>query len=113
MQLGVMLGRLSQEADAAAALDAMGDIVLLAQIQEVGAQHDETAGEYVANAARRYAAQASDEDWLALMTAIERASDPGRAVLERMLRWALARDLAPAAPAGGCSCGSGAGDACR
>ena len=53
MQLGALLTRLSDENDAAEALDALGDVVLLAQIQEMGAQHDETPGEYVANASRR------------------------------------------------------------
>ena len=57
------------------------------------------------------AAQAGDEDWLALMTAIERADDPARVVLGKMLRWALASDAAPApATSGGCSCGSGGCD---
>lgn len=107
MQLGALLTHLSDENDAAAALDALGDLVLLAQIQAMGEQHDETPGEYVANASRRYAAQAGDEDWLALMTAIERADDPARVVLGKMLRWALAQDAAPAPVAGACGCGSG------
>jgi hypothetical protein len=82
----------------------------------MGARHDEPPGEYVANASRRFAAAAGDEDWLALMTAMERAPDPGRAALERMLRWALARDeaeqaahAAGAKPHGGCTCGGGTG----
>jgi hypothetical protein len=82
----------------------------------MGARHDEPPGEYVANASRRFAAAAGDEDWLALMTAMERAQDPGRAALERMLRWALARDEAEQAaqsvaakPHAGCSCGGGGG----
>ena len=110
MQLGAILATLSDEDDAATALDALGDVVLLARVQEMGARHDETPGEYVANASRRYAALASDEDWLALMSAIERADDPGRAVLDRMMLWALQRDAAPQAPEGGCSCGSGGCD---
>ncbi len=51
----------------------------------MGAEHDEEPGVYVANGARRFAARASDEDWLGLMNAIERASDPGRAVLEKIV----------------------------
>ncbi len=107
MQLGALLTHLSDETDAAAALDALGDVILLARIQAMGALHDETPGEYVANASRRYAAQAGDEDWLALMTAIERADDPARVVLGKMLRWALEKDAAPAPKAGSCGCGSG------
>lgn len=108
MQLGTLLGRLSDESDAALALEALGDVVLFAEVQAMGERHEEAPGEYLANAARRFAARGSDEDWLGLMTAIERSDDPGRAVLARILRWALAADAAPE-PAQGrstCSCGS-------
>ncbi len=111
MQLGTLMERLASEKDAAAALEALGDIVLFAEVQTMGAQYDESPGEYVANAARRFAAQGSDEDWMGLMTAMEHSQSPARAALERMLRWSLKQDaaeLAPA-PASACSCGGGNG----
>lgn len=110
MQLGALLNQLSDEGDAASALEALGDVILLAEIQAMGERHEETPGEYVANASRRFAARADDEDWLALMTAIERADDPARVVLGRMLRWALAQDAAPVPLATSCGCGSGGCD---
>jgi|LNFM01.1.fsa_nt_gb hypothetical protein len=115
MQLGTLMNHLEFEDDAAAALEALGDIVLFTEIQATGERYDESPGEYVANAAHRFAAVAGDEDWLNLMTVMERSDDPARAALERMLRWSLKRDAAEAehnvghAHACGCTCGGGAG----
>jgi hypothetical protein len=112
MHLGTLIEHLSNESDAATALDALGNITLLAEVQAVGEAFDETPGEYVANAARRFAARAESEDWLALMSAMEYADEPGRAALERMIRWALNADKAPAVESKGhtCTCGGAAGD---
>ena len=112
MLLGTMLARLDNEADAAKAIEALGDLVLFAEVRAMGAHHDETPGEYVAGAAGRFAARASDEDWLGLMTALERSDTPARAALERIVRWGLARDAAgddSGAPPGVCACGSKTG----
>ena len=49
-------------------------------------------GLHRALAARRFASLASDADWLDLMAALARADDPARTALDRMVRWALARD---------------------
>jgi hypothetical protein len=112
MQLGTLIDRLSFEDDAAAALEALGDIILFTEVQAMGERYDESPGEYVANAARRFAAEGGDEDWLNLMTVMERSRDPAHAALERMLRWSLKRDAGEAAPqhAGKCSCGSADGE---
>lgn len=107
MQLGALMRRLEDEADAAHAMEALGDVVLYARVQAMGLQHDETPGAYLAGAARRFTNQGSDEDWLALMTAMERAEDPARAIIGKMLHWALEKDAGDAGPA--CSCGSGGG----
>jgi hypothetical protein len=114
MQLGALLSRLEDEADAATALDALGDIVLFARVEAMGARHDEAPGAYVANGARRFAASASDEDWLGLMNAIERSEDPGSAVLRNIVVWSLERDAAPIGQShAGCSCGGGGGGGCH
>lgn len=116
MLLGTLMDRLASEDDAAAALETLGDIVLFAEVQAMGERYDEGPGEYVANAAHRFAAVAGDEDWLNLMTVMERSDDPARAALERMLRWSLKRDAAEAehqaghVQAAGCTCGGGAGE---
>jgi hypothetical protein len=108
MQLGTLMEHLSHEDDAATALEALGDIFLFAEVQATGERYEETPGEYVANAARRFAALGSDEDWLGLMTAMENSADPAKAALERMLRWALKADAVKGAspPHAGCTCGS-------
>lgn len=107
MQLGTLIDHLSFEEDAAEALEALGDIVLFSEVQAVGEHYGERPGEYVANAARRFAALASDEDWLSLMSAMERSQDPAHAALERMLRWALKADTikTPSQAHVGCTCG--------
>lgn len=107
MLLGTILKRLGNEADAAEALEALGDIALLAEVQAMGERHDETPADYVCGATRRFAADASSEDWLALMTAIERSDDPARTTLDRMLRWSLTQDAAGPVAASGCGCGNG------
>lgn len=108
MQLGTLMDHLSLEDDAATALEALGDIVLFAEVQATGERYDETPGEYVANAARRFATLGRDEDWLALMTAMEDSADPAKATLEHMLRWALKADAVKGSspPHAGCTCGS-------
>lgn len=110
MQLGMLLNHLENDATAGAALQALDDIVLFTRVEAMGAEHDEEPGEYVANGARRFAARASDEDWLGLMNAIERADNPGRAVLEKIVLWSLDKDMvADQSPHAGCSCGGGGG----
>lgn len=92
MDLGTLIGRLRRDADAGTALEALGDIVLIARVAEMAAVFDETSSEYVAAGVGRFAAAAEDEAWLGLVAAMERAEDPGSAALRRMLEWALARD---------------------
>lgn len=103
MHLGALIRQLEDEEDAARAIEALGDVVLFARVQEMGRRHDESPGAYLAGAARRFADRGGDEDWLAVMTAIEKADDPARAVLEKMLLWALREDAAEG-QTGGCGC---------
>jgi hypothetical protein len=102
MVLGQILERLSDEAVAAETLIALGDLPLFAEIELAGRPFGETAPTYAAGAARRFVQQASDDDWLALMTALDRADDPGMACLRQMLTWSLRADKAGP----GCGCGS-------
>lgn len=92
MLLGTLLGRLRDEDNAADLLNTLDDLVLMAQIEQQAARHGETAGEYAAFAVSRFANIASDEDWLALMTAIENSDDPAKVTLERTVRWSLAAE---------------------
>lgn len=92
MMLSSVLTGLSDDTGAANALVALGNLVLLAQVHAAAVQHDETPGEYVSGAGRRFAAFASSEDWLTLMTALEKTDDPSSACLDKMVRWSLKRD---------------------
>lgn len=111
MLLGKILNALRDEAAAAAALLSLGDIRLVAEVEAARKLHDEDVGEYVSGAAQRFASLASDEDWLRMMTALERSASPAATCLTDMVRWSIARDAAPAplAPSSNCSCGGGEG----
>lgn len=108
MQLGAIIHNLDDDTHASDVLAASGDIVLLARVHEMARRFDEDAGEYVAGAVRRFANLAGDEDWLALMNAVERTSDPAVACLIHMIQWSLKQDAAPPVQLHrGCSCGGG------
>lgn len=92
MLLGQVLQRLGDEAFAAEALIATGNLPLMVEIETTGRHFGESPGEYAAGASRRFAASASNEDWLGLMTALERADDAGAACLKHMVEWALRRE---------------------
>jgi len=115
MTLGDLLNRFADQAEAEAAIMAIGDVALLAEVAAVRDGQGESTGEYASGAVRRFANLAADEDWLALMTAIENAGDPATACLASMLRWSMRRDRAEATAQNetvaaarnqGCSCGS-------
>jgi hypothetical protein len=113
--LGSLIAQLVDEADGAAALETLGDIVLYTDVAAMAERYEESVGAYVTGAVARFSAGAGEEDWLAVMGGIERAADPARATLARMLRWALRRD---AEGDGGqnhtCECGGGkAAEACH
>ena len=110
MLLGTMMSALRDEDVAMATLMELGDIVLAARVEEARDTHGESLGEYVTGAVQRFALLAQDEDWLGLMTALERSDNPAAACLTRMLSWSLARDALSADGGGaheGCSCGGG------
>ena len=108
MLLGAIMTELADESSAAAALLSFGDIVLVAQVEAARLPHEESIGEYVSGAAQRFANQASDEDWLGLMTALERSQGPAATCLSTMVRWSLKRDASVArVVAPGSCCGSG------
>lgn len=106
MVLGEVLERLGDEAYAAETLVALEDLNLMVQVEAAGRPFGEGIGEYAAGASRRFTQLASDEDWLALMTALERADDAGTACLKHMLGWSLRQDVdvADEGCGGHCSC---------
>jgi len=107
MTMGDIIARFSDEDTAAEALLSLADLSLVAEVAEAAERFGETSAEYAAGAVRRFAAGAQGEDWLALMTALERAEDPGNAAMRGMIAWSLQQDRR-AAPGTGCGCGSAA-----
>ncbi len=110
MLLGAVINGLKNETTALEALLSLGDIVLLADVERARRPFEESVGEYITGAAQRFAQNAGDEDWLRLMTALEKSGQPAETAVEIMVRWSIARD-APLtfenSTHGGCSCGGG------
>lgn len=89
MLLGDLLARFSDETIATEAILALGDLTLVTRVREAAAADGSTLGAYAAAAVQRYAADASDEEWITLMGALGRAADPGAVCLQRALAHAL------------------------
>jgi len=81
--LGDVLARLKDEGDAAEIILGVGDFRLLAAMRERAESEGLDLAAYARTAVQRYAAEASDEEWITLMGLINRAGDPGTACLKR------------------------------
>jgi hypothetical protein len=90
MLLGDLLARFEDEGIASEAVLGLGDLPLAASLRTAAEGEGMTLGAYAAAAVRRYAAQASDEEWVSLMGALGRASDPGAVCLRRALNYVIA-----------------------
>lgn len=91
-----IFARLDDEAAAAAAALDVADGALLERIEAARALHEESLGEYVTGAVRRFARLAGDEEYVTFRTRLERAADPERAAVSAILAWSVRRDLAGA-----------------
>lgn len=94
MLLGQLMERLGDDAFCSETLLALDDLSLLVDVESTSRRFGESMPDYAVGAARRFAAFAGDEDWLAMMTALEHARDPGATCLRQMLRWSLRQDSA-------------------
>jgi hypothetical protein len=83
MLLGDLLSRFTDESIAAETIVGLGDLPLIAKLREQAETDGLTLGAYAAGAVRRYAAEATDEEWVTLMGALGRAPDPGAVCLQR------------------------------
>ena len=83
MMLGDILARLDDEAAAAEIILGAGDLRLLAAMQQRAEAEGLDLATYARAAVQRYAAQASDEEWVTLMGLIGRSRDPGLTCLKR------------------------------
>lgn len=90
MMLGDMLAGLDDETKATEMILGLGDLQLLSGIRQQAEAEGVDLAVYAREVVQRYAAQASDEEWITLMGLISRSDDPARTCLKRALRMALA-----------------------
>jgi hypothetical protein len=89
MLLGDLLSRFDDEDIAAEAVLHVGDLAMIGRLREEAEADGVTFGAYAAGAVRRYAAEASDQEWTTLMGVLARSRDPGAACLRRALAHVL------------------------
>jgi hypothetical protein len=95
LQLGDLLAQFEDEAVAAEALIALGDVALMVGVATAAADQHLTLGEFAAEAVQRFATHAGDEDWMSMIGAMARTDDPGRVLLRRALAAALSKIPSP------------------
>lgn len=89
MLLGDLLAQFDDDSIAAETVLALDDLPLVARLHAQAAADGMTLGAYAAAAVRRYAATASDQEWVTLMGALGAAADPGRVCLKRAFTFVL------------------------
>lgn len=89
MMLGDMLAGLDDETKATEIIFGLGDLQLLAGIRQQAEAEGIDLATFAREAVQRYAAQASDEEWITLMGLIGRSDDPAGVCLRRALGAAL------------------------
>ena len=89
MVLGDLIARFRDEAVASETLLSLGDLALTARVVACAAQSNTSTGQLAAQAVRRFADSASDDEWATLLGRLSRADDPGRAFLRHVLSRAV------------------------
>ncbi len=92
MSLGQILAQFGDESLVARLLPDLGDAPWQRRAKEAADMQGEALGEYAGAAVARFASGAGDEDWLSLLSALNRAADPGAVCLRRIIDWAMDRD---------------------
>jgi hypothetical protein len=98
VSLGEILRQFDDENFVARLLPELGDAEWRERASSFAAEHGEALGEYASASVERFASGAQEEDWLSLVSALNRAADPGVVCLRRMMDWAIARDGKDAKP---------------
>ena len=93
MLLGDVLARFDTPSFAEETVLALGDLNLLARLRTQAEAEGDSLDEFARNAVQRFAAEASDEEWVTMIGALARAEDPGSVCL----RFALQKAVAPEA----------------
>jgi hypothetical protein len=86
--LGDILARLTDETMAVETILGAGDLALLAAVRDQAAAEGLDLAACVTQTVRRYAATASDEEWITLMGMLNRTQDPGTICLQRAFAYA-------------------------
>ena len=81
--LGDLLANLTDETTALETILGASDLALLTAVRERAAAESVDLGAYVGQMVQRYANEASDEEWITLMGALNRSQDPGATCLKR------------------------------
>lgn len=89
MLLGDLLAELSDETAATETILRVDDLSMLAAMREQAKADGLDLPAYVAGTVRRYASEATDEEWITLMGLLNRAPDPGAVCLKRAFEHAL------------------------
>jgi hypothetical protein len=83
MLLGDLIARLADESFAEETLLSFADLAALAELRAQADAEGQELGAHAAACATRYAAEASEAEWITLMGAMSRASDPAAVYLRR------------------------------
>ena len=89
MLLSDLLGSLGARSFSEDALVSVVDAACLSRVTATSARQESTIGEYADHALRRFANNASHEDWVSMMAALNSSKDPAATCLTRMITWAL------------------------
>jgi hypothetical protein len=82
--LGDLLAKLADETAAIETILSVGDLALLATMRQQAASNGLDLAAFVTQTVQRYAATASDEEWVTLMGALNRSADPAASCLKRV-----------------------------
>jgi hypothetical protein len=83
MLLGDLLAQFTDQTVVEEAILSLGDLSLLATMRLRAEAEGLALGAYAVQAMNRYTAEASDEEWIALMGALGRSQDPSMTYLQR------------------------------
>ena len=86
--LGDLLASLTDETTAVETLLQLGDLTLLEAARGKAAAEGIELAACVTQTVQRYAATASDEEWITLMGMLNRSQDPGATCLKRAFAYA-------------------------
>ncbi len=87
--LGDLLKSLSDETTALETILGAGDLKLLTAMRERAVAEGVELAAYVSRTVQRYANEASDEEWITLIGALNRSADPGSVCLKRAFEHGL------------------------